>query len=429
MEYDGIYKFKISNIIKFIFIMPFLFALFMEVLHLPSIIKYSLDVCWILLLFFLVRNNSRRKNDYYSKILSIWIIGYLTYTIIAYMFKFQSPFYYLWGLRNNFRFYVFFFACIYILRTKDRDKILKLFDYIYWVNLAICLYQFFIQGYRQDLLGGVFGNQTGCNGYLNIFLIIAVTKSIVYYINKKETLYMFIAKFAAALLVAALAELKFFYVEMIVIVVVAVLQTGFSWQKVFIILFFYIGLYLGLQLLAYYFPASDNSSYSIIGLIQGGASAKGYTAANDFNRLTGVSIINQKFLNTLPEKMFGLGLGNCDSNLSYEFLITPFAKLYTHLHYGWFMLSFSYLEVGIIGMIFIFGFFFLVFVFARKKMKNRSVETELCQISIIMSVCAIILIIYNASLRTEAGYMLYFVLSLPFIENDRIKLNSFKEVK
>ena len=419
MRFNGIYEFRISNLIKFIFIMPFLFALFMQILHFPSIVKYSLDVCWIILLFFLMRNNFRRKNEYYSKVLSIWIISYFIYTIIVYMFKFQSPLYYLWGLRNNFRFYVFFFSCIYMLKRRDIDKILRLFDYIFWINFFVCLYQFFIQGYRQDLLGGVFGTQTGCNGYLNIFMIIVLTKTIVYYINKKETIYMFITKLAITLLIAALSELKFFYVEMVVIVAVAVLQSTFSWKKVFLILSFYVGVYLGLQLLSYYFPSSDNSSYTIMGLIQGGASAGGYTATNDFNRLTGVSIINQQFLTTLPQKIFGLGLGNCDSNLSYEFLITPFAKLYTHLHYGWFMLPFSYLEVGIIGLIFIFGFFILVFIFARKKMKSRIVEPELCQMSMIMGGCAIMLIIYNASLRTEAGYMLYFVLSLPFIRKNR----------
>ena len=62
-------------------------------------------------------------------------------------------------------------------------------------------------------------------------------------------------------------------------------------------------------------------------------------------------------------------------------------------------------------------------------MKKRLVEPELCQISIIMVVCAIMLVIYNSSLRTEAGYMIYFMLSLPFIRDDRIKLNGFREEK
>ena len=41
---------------------------------------------------------------------------------------------------------------------------------IYIINFFICLLEFGL-GYSGDNIGGIFGTQSGCNGYLNLFLI------------------------------------------------------------------------------------------------------------------------------------------------------------------------------------------------------------------------------------------------------------------
>lgn len=43
-----------------------------------------------------------------------------------------------------------------------------------------------------------------------------------------------------------------------------------------------------------------------------------------------------------------------------------------------------------------------------------------CQMGKIMAVMSVIMIFYNGALRTEAGYMMYFVLSLPFIRRENL---------
>ena len=76
------------------------------------------------------------------------------------------------------------------------------------------------------------------------------------------------------------------------------------------------------------------------------------------------------------------------------------------------------LETGIIGLICYCSFFVRVAlksVAVYRTNKHRELE---CRLAELMSIISLVLIIYNASLRTEAGYMVYFVLALPFI-NDR----------
>ena len=59
---------------------------------------------------------------------------------------------------------------------------------------------------------------------------------------------------SAAILVAALAELKFFYIEFVVILAVTSLITSFSFKKLFIIIGAVFGLNAGVYLLGKIFP-------------------------------------------------------------------------------------------------------------------------------------------------------------------------------
>ena len=55
------------------------------------------------------------------------------------------------------------------------------------------------------------------------------------------------------------------------------------------------------------------------------------------------------------------------------------------------------------------------FLQCRKRLKNGEGDMLNTQAALIMSIVSVILIFYNSSMRTEVGYMVYFVLALPFI--------------
>ncbi len=404
-----------SWLVWFIFFMPFLFGTLTEFLPLPSLLRYTVDVAWVgvLLLFFLKQKISVYRS---SASLFLWILLFFLYTLAIYLFNFQSPLYYLWGFRNNFRMYAFFIGCVVFLFKDEINKYIDWFDRIFFVNCAVALFQYFFLDLRQDFLGGIFGTQGGCNGWLNIFQVIVITKTIIFYLNRKETLRMTVIKSALALIIAALAELRFFFIEFGVIVAVAVLVTSFSWRKVVIIAVSAVSLFVGARLLVEIFP--QFSEYmSLEAFYLSATSEDGYTSTGDMNRLTSLSMASDLFLKTDLEKIFGLGLGNCDYAESFGFLTSPFYLENADYHYTWLSTAFLFLETGVFGLVFFFGFFALVFVMAFRR--QGKTDKIYCQISMVTAVLCVLIGIYNSTLRTEAAFMLYFMMALPFVRSRR----------
>ena len=141
--------------------------------------------------------------------------------------------------------------------------------------------------------------------------------------------------------------------------------------------------------------------------------------SNDMNRLTAFSISLNRFLLKGSEKLFGLGLGNCDYSTAFTFLATPFYLQNRLLHYTWFSSAFLLLETGIVGLCLYLLFFVAVFINAGKRGRTGKANIVYCQMAQIMSIIGCLMVIYNSSLRIEAAYMLFFVLAVPFVNNGR----------
>ncbi len=397
-----------------IMLMPFLFGLLFDLVGLPTFLKYTLDICWIGLLVLTIVNKAIVKEQ---KILWIWIGVFFAYTLLIYIIRYQSALYYLWGFRNNFRFYAAFFAFTVFL-NKDHIKFyLNLFDKLFWINAVVCFIQYFLLDKSGDYLGGLFGVEKGCNGYTNIFFILIATKAIVYYFNKQESVLSCLSKCGLILILSAYAELKFIYLEFIVVVIIAVVFTGFTVRKLLIALAALLGASLGIDLLVSVF--SDSSEvFSWEGIMDSASREEGYSSVGDLNRLTTIPIISKKILVTWIQKLFGLGLGNCDT-ATFEFLETPFFQYYSWMNYTWFSTAFLFLETGFIGLTMMMGFFVVIFVLTFK-MKCKNVEDNMYrQIGMITAISCIFFTIYNSSMRMESAYMVYFILALPFIQGDK----------
>lgn len=406
-------KTQSKTVINILLILPFLFATGIEFFHLPGAIKYLCDVAWcFLFLLFCVQKRKKQPSLWRIQML---ILLYAVFTLLVYLVKWQSPAYYLWGVRNTFRFYVAFLSFAFFLEVDDSTHWLDLFDKLFWINAAICIVQYMVLGKTQDYLGGIFGVQKGCNAYMNVFFVIITIKSVLYYLSGMEKLHQCVSKCGTAIVLASLAELKCFYVELVLIVALAVLITDFSWKKVLIIAVSIVGGFLGLKLLGNLF-SEFRDFFSVEGILAITSDTSGYTGRGDVNRLTAIPIISERFLTTPISRIVGMGLGNCET-ASYSMFTTPFYLKHSHLHYTWFSTAFVFLETGYIGLTFFFGFFVLIFFIGNSRAKRVGSKEEkvLCQISVIASLCAVIIGVYNVSLRSEAAYMMYFVLSFPLI--------------
>lgn len=399
-----------ERLVWFLLLGPFAIAPLMQFAGLPGAIKYLFDIVWVFLLVTMIFRKKRAiPGD--VKFLLWWIIVFFVFTLVNYTARFQSPFYYLWGFRNNFRGYVLFFAVIYYFDEENAEEALSLFDKMFYVNAVLMFVQFFALGYKQDNLGGIFGVESGCNGYVNLFFCIMTVINYVRYSRSGQSFKKMALNIVLMLVLAAMAELKFYYVEFVVLMLLGALVTRFSWKKLVIIIAGGVAFIIGYRVFISVFPDID---LSISGLFEYASSTKGYTSSGDLNRLSFFSTVNSKLLPTLPDRIFGLGLGNCDYATGVELLSTPFYHKYEWMHYGWMSTTFMYLENGMIGLMAFFGFFIMIMLYAVRMKNHGGTNPVFCEIAALCAVAAVMNGIYNISLRIESEYMMYFILAIPW---------------
>ena len=394
----------------FIFFFPAAQAFLTELLPIPDAIKFLCDGFLVLLLLKLFSQRFT-KIDNYSMPFVVVVGLFFFITLVGYLFNYQSVFYYLWGLRNNIRMFVAFFAFAYLADWEDAKGWIKALDVLFVINFAVVILQYF-SGYGQDYIGGIFGTSKGCNGSLLIFLCIVFAKTILSFMRGEEKMSKCIFVSVASLLVSTLSELKMFFILFILILFMASFMTAHSIKKT---LFFAFGSVLvvlfSTLLTVLYKDFMDFLSFdSLIKAL----TDTGYATDEDIGRFTALPVISQRFLPGFFRKLFGLGLGNCDSS-SLSIFNTPFFKSHQTVHYSYFSYAFLFLETGFVGLALYASFFVASFFVSRKLKKLEMADEFACQMSIILSVISLILLVYNSSLRREIGFMLFFVLALPII--------------
>ena len=394
----------------FIFFFPAAQAFLTELLPIPDAIKFLCDGFLVLLLLKLISQRFT-KIDNYSMPFVVIVGLFFFITLVGYLFNYQSVFYYLWGLRNNIRMFVAFFAFAYLADWEDAKGWIKALDVLFVINFAVVILQYF-SGYGQDYIGGIFGTSKGCNGSLLIFLCIVFAKTILSFMRGEEKMSKCIFVSVASLLVSTLSELKMFFILFILILFMASFMTAHSIKKT---LFFAFGAVLvvlfGTLLTVLYKDFTDFLSFdSLIKAL----TDTGYATDEDIGRFTALPVISQRFLPGFFRKLFGLGLGNCDSS-SLSMFNTPFFESHQTVHYSYFSYAFLFLETGFVGLALYASFFVASFFVSRKLKKLEMADEFACQMSIILSVISLILLVYNSSLRMEIGFMLFFVLALPII--------------
>ena len=394
----------------FIFFFPAAQAFLTELLPIPDAIKFLCDGFLVLLLLKLFSQRFT-KIDNYSMPFVVIVGLFFFITLVGYLFNYQSVFYYLWGLRNNIRMFVAFFAFAYLADWEDAKGWIKALDVLFVINFAVVILQYF-SGYGQDYIGGIFGTSKGCNGSLLIFLCIVFAKTILSFMRGEEKMSKCIFVSVTSLLVSTLSELKMFFILFILILFMASFMTAHSIKKT---LFFAFGAVLvvlfGTLLTVLYKDFTDFLSFdSLIKAL----TDTGYATDEDIGRFTALPVISQRFLPGFFRKLFGLGLGNCDSS-SLSMFNTPFFESHQTVHYSYFSYAFLFLETGFVGLALYASFFVASFFVSRKLKKLEMADEFACQMSIILSVISLILLVYNSSLRMEIGFMLFFVLALPII--------------
>lgn len=398
----------------FIFCFPFLMAFLLDFLGLPSFLKYIVDAVYIIAVLMLYAHRKSVIRKEISPFIA-FAAGFFLFLLIIYLFNFQSPFYFIWGVRNNFRFYIAFVLYSVAFDEEDAESYLNIMDVLFWVNAVITFFQFFVMGYRQDYLGGIFGVEKGCNAFSIIFFSIVIGKSLLLFMNKQQNVWNCFLKCGVSLVIAAMAELKFYFVLFVLILFASALMTRFSFRKVILIFGAAVILMFTSLLLPILF--GEGRTMSLENIIKT-ITATNYATTRDLGRFTAIPTIARDYLTDWSGRLFGMGLGNCDTS-SFDICNSEFYKSHSYLNYNWFSSAFLFLETGIIGLLTYLSFFVICFVSAFRRMKRKEANELFCRLSMLMSVVCFIMVFYNSSLRTEIGYMTFFSLALPFVKRNQ----------
>lgn len=377
----------------------------------PDAINYVTDVLMILsFLMALKQLYEKRKKTYLGVPLVFAALFFGLGTVSAILHEVPILLL-LWSYRNLMRFFLFLFSCVVLLNYEDVERLGKIFSILFFLNVVVVSVQFWIQGYYQDYLGGLFGTDMGCNGHMNTFLCIYLSYICVRYMAHKTSFRCFLLVSAGSLYIAALSELKFLFIEYVFILGMSILLSRFSLRVVLMVLGAFAGLYVGLQLFNTYFPGWEFSIEQIMDY----AGEGGYSTATDLNRLTALQTVTERFLRNPEDLLFGLGLGSGETSSFFQSAF--FQKYGERLHYTYMIHAFTLLETGWVGFVIFLGFFVSVGIQAWRFRKKVGVERKIfCIATVIVAMLCVIQCFYNNALRVEnSGYLMFFVLAIPFI--------------
>lgn len=400
-----------KSFLKYILFIVFFFGIIHDALKIPGALVYTIDIA---LIFALIIGRRKLSKPFQgsTKFFAYFTLVYFLVEFLLYLPNLQSPLYFLFGTRNLFRFYVFFLFSVYVFSEKDVEKFYSKLDVIFYINTAFMLVEYFVFGFEQDLLGGIFGVSRGCNGSLNVFFIIYTSYVVLRYLKKELSLKSMALRLAIILLLCALSELKIYYFELILIILFSMVFTRFSFRKIAVVLFSIIGIIVGVNLLTILFP--DFAGFFSLKEVIRITTTNGYSSYESINRFTFIPFINRLIFNNPVTYYIGLGLGNCETS-SISILQTPFFERYELLRYDWLTAAHTYLEQGYIGMVMYLAFFIAVFIVVRRMEKKATSNKVFFQVAEVVSLLCLVLFIYNSSLKDEISYLIYFVFAVPFI--------------
>ena len=400
-------KIPARKIIGFIIIYTIVVSSLSSEMELPQNLLYVNDILLIFVLFAYSKKMNMFEKLGMKKI--IYVLCFLALVIaVGVIGNMVSLKLVLWGMRNTFRGIIFFIFCVWYLKYEDVQKMFHIFVKLQYVNFALGIYQFFILGLEQDTVGGIFGHGNG--NALCIFCVIVCAYTILSYLNEKKNLFNMIFCLGSSFILAALAEEKFLFIEIVITFLIALAISRRNYAKLIIIPVFVFVTIMGLQIFESIFPKAAKDLMSV-SLMEKYATSS-WLGSYYIPRIGSYTFISEKiFQNNLFNKLFGFGMGNCDTS-SFSFLQSNYYNKYGYMNYRWIFRQWTIMENGIIGFWGIVAFFVIVNICLAKIRKKVSVDRRIfIDTSLITSIISIMTMWMNNTLKVDTAYIPYFVIA------------------
>ena len=264
-----------------------------------------------------------------------------------------------------------------------------------------------------DNVGGLWGTTAGVNGYTNIHLVLSNIFALVLLSKKRISYFLTACIILCSCIQAAVAELKFFFIEFVILLSLTFIFSKNKIRLLPIITASFFVLSLGLSLLVFVYDYTENfftfdsiSSYS----------EKSYASHSaGMDRMTALPLIKTMFLTTIDKFLLGIGLGNAEITTLY----TPiFMQKFEFLHIYFFSHGMLFLETGLLGLILYYLFFLLPVPYYYRNRTNEDSQTALVLTFLILTFT-----FYNQSMRIDSALLVFPFLGVSFISSKRLDTN------
>ena len=380
-------------------------------LGLPPSLRYINDFFVVILFLALIAKPGRVIARVGVPVLLATMIVFFVFTSSSILSE-VKPALYLWALRNTFRGFIFFFACVTYLRKEDLPRVIDALLMLQVVSLFLALDQHFVLGLDMDSTGGLFGRGNGAG--VNPFNALLFAYYFNTYLSGNQSIKKLIVSLTSSLLIAAVAEEKITFVLFVVIILVSLLLTRASKRLVAAVLIAVVAGCIGLNILRILYPEMFDimTSFDEMGQYLTSTHDVGYVLP----RVGAFPIIKKMFFGSdFLKTLFGVGFGNGETS-SFSFLVGPYYAAYGFLNYRWFTHQWVFLECGYLGFYCYLSFFIIVLLTIMKKLRSVTREEQSLLIcGAALTICAVISIWYNATLKVDMCYLTFFSLSLGFI--------------
>lgn len=317
------------------------------------------------------------------------------------------------GVYKYYRGFFFFFAVLAIADDESLKRTFSFLQVIFWINFVMTLVEFFVLGINQDLLGGIFGLVKGVNQYTNLYFVIVsvycIEKIVNRDVNSKELKQTFVMS-ALMLAVAAFAEMKYFFAEFLLLLLIAYLCLPKKPKSILGIGLIIISIVVFYNILIHMFPEFA----TLFDELKRGGFARlvdlqrHYSTDYDMGRAVVFKYSNQYLLPNKWNRLIGMGVGNVASS---NMVNNSFWLKNQMTHYDQFYTSYLYNEQGMIGFILYCLVYIELFIIGLKSLLNK--KTRKYGTILIMLVFGCILIfVYNMALYSQFCFIAFWALAI-----------------
>ena len=384
-----------------------------QTFNVSSIIYFLIDFPIIIMIITNFKKYIRTILDKQVFGISVILIGIFLTSVVSSIVNNVPIGNMVYGIYKYFRGFAFFYCVLAFGDATSERQTYGLYFTVFWLNVILTVIEFFAFGIKQDLLGGIFGLVIGVNQYTNLFFVIISVYCIEKLVNhdtSKKEYKLIIAIIIMMLAISALAELKYFYAEFIILFICACLCLPKRIKSLIGIGLIIIGILVCYNILIRMFPEFTDLTNELKhgGLYRLMDLQRHYSTDFDIGRAVVFSYSNKYLVTKKINQWLGMGIGAVTSS---SLVNNQFWLQHKATHYDQFATSYLYIEQGMIGFILYCLIFLKLFIIGIKSLLNEL--TRKYGTMLIMSVIGFIMIfVYNMALFSQLSFIAFGFLAI-----------------